>query len=179
MGFVLALLCACALAFQKASAGWTTDLANNCISDIESAIEASLTGRRLQGGKGGKGGKGGGAARQGGSTRRLIPQLVRLSFHDCVGGCDGCVNLDDPDNAGLAGPRTSLETIYSDRGLADEGVSRADLWALAGKVAVEYAALLAGSTISIPFYTGRSDCADSPGTSSIDGMPSAHLDVSR
>ena len=28
-------------------------------------------------------------------------RMVRLTFHDCVGGCDGCLNVNDPDNAGL------------------------------------------------------------------------------
>lgn len=37
----------------------------------------------------------------------LAPKFVRLGFHDCVpdalfqGGCDGCVDLSNPDNAGL------------------------------------------------------------------------------
>lgn len=30
----------------------------------------------------------------------FIAGLVRLSFHDCVGGCDGCINKDNPENAG-------------------------------------------------------------------------------
>ena len=36
------------------------------------------------------------------SNRELIPKLLRLGFHDCVGGiCDGCVDLNDMDNNGL------------------------------------------------------------------------------
>eukprot|EP00662_Eupelagonemidae_sp_cell21_P021244 gene21244-10389_t len=32
-----------------------------------------------------------------------MPLLVRLAFHDCVGvgGCDGCLDMSDPENAGL------------------------------------------------------------------------------
>lgn len=26
--------------------------------------------------------------------------FIRLAFHDCVGGCDGCLNLRNPSNAG-------------------------------------------------------------------------------
>ena len=36
------------------------------------------------------------------SNRELIPKLLRLGFHDCVGQiCDGCVDLNDMDNNGL------------------------------------------------------------------------------
>ena len=28
---------------------------------------------------------------------------LRLAFHDCVGGCDGCINVNNHDNAGLVG----------------------------------------------------------------------------
>lgn len=30
----------------------------------------------------------------------LMGGCVRLGFHDCVGGCDGCVIVDNPSNAG-------------------------------------------------------------------------------
>ena len=32
------------------------------------------------------------------SQRELLPRLVQLAFHDCVGGCDGCLNIQDPNN---------------------------------------------------------------------------------
>ena len=38
------------------------------------------------------------------SERELIPKYLRLGFHDCVGGCDGCVDLENPDNNGLLEP---------------------------------------------------------------------------
>ena len=28
------------------------------------------------------------------------PQIVRMAFHDCVGGCDGCLDLKNPSNRG-------------------------------------------------------------------------------
>ena len=36
-----------------------------------------------------------------------------VAFHDCVGpnGCDGCVNLQNHDNDGLAGIITTLTTL--------------------------------------------------------------------
>lgn len=30
----------------------------------------------------------------------MIPNLVQMVFHVCVGGCDGCLNLNTPDNKG-------------------------------------------------------------------------------
>ena len=46
------------------------------------------------------------------SGKVLLTTLVRLSFHDCVGGCDGCMNLDHPDNNGLEYATEALETEY-------------------------------------------------------------------
>ena len=63
------------------------------------------------------------------------PAMVRLTFHDCVGGCDGCLNVNDPDNAGLGDLVAALEEVYQSEGLADI-ISRADLWALLGIWAV-------------------------------------------
>ena len=65
-----------------------------------------------------------------------LPTAVRLSFHDCVGrnkhfavdtmdiwehvftigGCNGCLNVDNDDNAGLADLVADLETTYQDNG---------------------------------------------------------------
>ena len=62
--------------------------------------------------------------------------MLRLTFHDCVGGCDGCINVNDPDNAGLGTLVADLEQVYQEEGLVDI-ISRADLWALLGIWAVE------------------------------------------
>jgi len=55
-----------------------------------------------------------------------------------VGGCDGCVNLADPDNKGLEDIVRELEAL---RRAHFEGkgkmMSRADFWTLAGMVGVE------------------------------------------
>merc|ERR1719391_1287496 len=69
-------------------------------------------------------------------VRSQTPTAVRLSFHDCVGGCDGCLNVDNPDNAGLADIVASLEDVYVDNGY-NSVLSRADFWALAGVYAVD------------------------------------------
>jgi hypothetical protein len=58
-------------------------------------------------------------------------------FHSCVGGCHGCLNLNEGENRGLDGIVNKLEQLYEELGLAEAGVSRADFWALAATVAVE------------------------------------------
>ena len=64
------------------------------------------------------------------------PAMVRLTFHDCVGGCDGCLNVNDPDNAGLEDLVADLEAVYQSEGLSSV-ISRADMWALLGVWAVQ------------------------------------------
>ena len=94
-------------------------------------------------------------------------KMLRLAFHDCFlyqnrsGGCDGCLNLDEnlDDNDGLQFSVAVLEKLYTDvdfpsstdlKDLAEFpnepkleaspqklGISRADLWAFAGLVALD------------------------------------------
>ena len=52
-----------------------------------------------------------------------------MGFHDCVGGCDGCVDMNNPDNAGLDVPILALQPVVERFG--HFGVTRADLWVLA------------------------------------------------
>jgi len=102
-----------------------------------------------------------------------LPNLIRLSFHDCLkyesggGGCDGCLNFDGmgrrvdkkkgmtfeersvADNNNLLWVAQVLEGVYKDpnfgpdniehfdKSLFDRGMSRADLWAFAGIVALQ------------------------------------------
>jgi hypothetical protein len=33
-------------------------------------------------------------------------------FHDCAGGCNGCINFNNPDNAGLLPAVTTLSGLY-------------------------------------------------------------------
>ena len=90
-----------------------------------------------------------------------------LKYEDGSGGCDGCLNWDGvgvlydkfkqrlypdrvaTDNNGLTNAVEVLEAIYTDpafpnrapvleQSLKESGKSRADLWSLAGIVAVEY-----------------------------------------
>ena len=87
--------------------------------------------------------------------------LMRLAFHDCIpyvgggGGCDGCLNLDEnlKGNFGLQHSAAVLEKIYKEKdflkqkskkapklaeSLYESGKSRADLWAFAAIVALDF-----------------------------------------
>jgi hypothetical protein len=84
--------------------------------------------------------------------------IVRLAFHDAgswdgsTGGADGCVELVAPENAGLEPVIAELAPVVNSvRG----SLSRADVWALAGNVAVE----VSGGPAML-FEVGRRD-ADS------------------
>jgi hypothetical protein len=78
----------------------------------------------------------------------ILATLIKIvlgikGFHDCVGGCDGCLNLDNPNNAGLGPIIEALEELYTGNGYFAWGVSRADFWALAATVSVERGVQLA------------------------------------
>lgn len=96
------------------------------------------------------------------------PQIVRISFHDCVGGCDGCVDVTKEENAPLADISNSMTELYEsipDKTLFGRHLSRADFWALIGIRAVR-AAILASRPntafeklgTSIEFRMGRKTC---------------------
>jgi len=111
-----------------------------------------------------------------------VPTAVRLSFHDCVGGCDGCLNIDNPDNAGLADIVADLDTLYTDNNYS-ELLSRADFWAYAGYYALGKAVENANTDcvdncvpdLGLVFKYGRVDCSTAPYTTDDEGLPSAHL----
>jgi hypothetical protein len=61
----------------------------------------------------------------------LSPAFLRMGFHDCTGGCDGCIDLENPDNLGFEEPIKALQPIVEKYANVETGVSRADIWALA------------------------------------------------
>ena len=104
------------------------------------------------------------------------------AFHDCVGNrCDGCINLANPSNNGLANVITYLDSLYV--GTYDGDVSRADFWQLAGISAIEQAVSFSSrncnSDIScdpgIVFKWGREDCTTSPTTAELHIFPGATM----
>ncbi len=62
------------------------------------------------------------------SGRQFIPKFLRLGFHDCIGGCNGCVDLKNIDNNGLDEP---INTIYPIVKKFKDFYSRADIWVMA------------------------------------------------
>ena len=68
------------------------------------------------------------------SERELIPKYLRLGFHDCVGGCDGCVDLSNPDNNGLLEPIEEIAPVVE---AFKSQYSRADVWAMATMVSAD------------------------------------------
>ncbi|KAL3919385.1 MAG: hypothetical protein SGILL_003781 [Bacillariaceae sp.] len=87
----------------------------------------------------------------------LIGKFLRLSFHDCVGGCNGCVDMTNPDNAGLEKPIKALKPIVDKH--AGGILTRTDIWMLSALVAIEEA--LPFSQRDMEFSTqwvGRKTC---------------------
>ena len=69
----------------------------------------------------------------------LLGMFLRLSFHDCVGGCDGCVDLTDPDNKGLDFPIELLDQVVASLP-PNSFITRADVWAMAAMAANQMSA---------------------------------------
>jgi catalase (peroxidase I) len=98
--------------------------------------------------------------------------IVRLAFHDAgswdgsSGGADGCVDLVAAENAGLEAVVAQLAPVVSS---VNGAFSRADVWALAGNVAVE----VSGGP-AMEFEIGRTDAENCQGHGS--RLPNAELD---
>uniref|UniRef100_A0A7S4SA90 Plant heme peroxidase family profile domain-containing protein n=4 Tax=Ditylum brightwellii TaxID=49249 RepID=A0A7S4SA90_9STRA len=118
----------------------------------------------------------------------LRPKFLRLGFHDCVGGCDGCVNMDNGDNAGLDVPIDALVPIVEKyahnahiTAAIGSTISRADIWALATLAGVDLAAGGAPSDVTWSMtHIGRVDCsgADAAGKGGPDPeLPSPNLNT--
>jgi len=106
--------------------------------------------------------------------RPLLANMVRLAFHYCVGdsGCDGCIDMSHPDNAGL-----DLSVDYlEDKAPAwlESGLSKADLYALAAMVAANMALGNAGWESDLSnFEIGRTDCDATEVTNEV--FPDSHV----
>jgi len=73
--------------------------------------------------------------------------LVRLVFHDSAGGggSNGCIDFNEPDNAGLIPIVQALDTIYQANNYATV-ISNADFWVLAANTAIQVASTPSSSS---------------------------------
>jgi len=91
------------------------------------------------------------------TDRDLLPKCLRLAFHDCVDGCDGCIDMDVLDNRGLKEP---VELLFPLVQKYQHKLSRADIWAYCAVVSADMAVL---DNRPLDFhvhmnYVGRKDC---------------------
>ena len=121
----------------------------------------------------------------------LTNQVFQLvGFHDCVSGCDGCINLDNSANNGLSTAIDAMEDVYTEITEAGISVSRADLWAIAGRAGAEFGmenmpgnsgwvrGVNSMNDFVTPFATfkyGRVDCETAPYTTEEFEFPEPHM----
>ena len=89
------------------------------------------------------------------------PKFVRMGFHDCVTGCDGCIDLTNPENNGLESGMDALRPIVAAHENPALNISRADIWAIASHVGCDVAQ--ERSPVKVDFsvqHIGRTNCED-------------------
>jgi hypothetical protein len=106
-------------------------------------------------------------------------EMLRLAFHDCTDQvCDGCLDLNNLDNRGLADPVDDLQPIVDEYAAF---LTRGDVWVLAAYVAIERQQRQSDIVDDIvPFdltFVGRPSCADPDNNPPADTLPSAHLNT--
>ena len=97
--------------------------------------------------------------------------VVRAAFHDCVGGCDGCINRNNPGNAGpMLETLDAMDKIYDAK--AKKLMSRADFYVLTAITGLEESLKFNNRNlrsnyirpVKFKFRYGRCDCQTSPTT---------------
>ena len=92
-----------------------------------------------------------------------LAKAIRLVFHDCMGqgpyGCDGCVDLSDPDNFGLDGIMYLLLDVWRDY---RHWFSRVDVWNICALTALDISSSMYEP--NAPAYkmtfVGKKDCVN-------------------
>ena len=85
-------------------------------------------------------------------------KFIRMEFHDCVGGCDGCIDMGNPDNFGLDVPLNALANVCPNA-FATHGITRSDMWVLAGLTAAEVLQPQSATIVQFPMlWFGRPTC---------------------
>ena len=96
-----------------------------------------------------------------GRNGALRAKFVRLGFHDCVGGCDGCIDLENIDNFGLEVPIEALRDVVTQHSTAS--FTRADIWAVAAMIGANDAQTNDGRVEYTMTVFGRSTCDSESG----------------
>ena len=143
----------------KAPTKAPTPTPDTTLADIQAAMNAILSIARAANG-------------------RLRPKFVRLGFHDCIGGCDGCIDLTNFDNNGLEEPIDALAQVIVDH-TNEGGLTRADIWAMAAMVSAQDAQPNNNDQQAYNFeWYGRSTCTAADGKGGPDrALPSADLET--
>lgn len=93
-----------------------------------------------------------------------IAKLLRSAFHDCMGGCDGSLNLTNGANRGLEGLAQELSKAYSFSINSQSNpssyklfnkLSRADFWVLTEERALAWGIKRSGVTPNVNFHSGH------------------------
>ena len=124
----------------------------------------------------------------------FVPTAVRLAFHDCVGGgCDGCSNLENDSNNGLADCILKFEELRNDAiaaGVPAVNITRADFWAAGALAAIDRGVKVANKgcprrtdpfclvpPFNASFFAGRQDCSGTPYTDADLAFPNPTMDA--
>eukprot|EP01084_Bolivina_argentea_P013545 25431_1 len=112
-----------------------------------------------------------------------VGNLVRYGFHTCVTGCDGCLNLNNPNNAGLDPSFDALLRLYSDPHPPSNITwstkinNLSDFWAICSTLG-NFIAIDANSYVPrFKFWIGRKACPTSPNQTLIAEFPSPLYDL--
>ena len=68
-----------------------------------------------------------------------IPKAVRLAFHQCVGGCDGCIAFESLGNRGLVEYILEQNATWTQLGLGGGAMSRTDFLTYSTYAAIDVA----------------------------------------
>lgn len=91
------------------------------------------------------------------TDRDLIPKCLRLAFHDCIDGCNGCIDPTAIDNRGLEEP---IDILFPLVQKYQHKLSRSDVWAYCAIVSADLA-VVDDRPSDLNFYVhyvGRTDC---------------------
>lgn len=123
------------------------------------------------------------------NVKFLIPGSVRLVFHDCIGGCNGCINKDQKGNEGLEQIINAMERYYKKEEVITY-LSRADFWTLTSVIAINKGVDINNEwckshpevedcenpKVNMHWLSGRFDCNQSPFSSGNDDLPDSNMD---